>query len=150
MQLVAEISKDIKEVFPWDVENTIDDYTAIVDIREPYEFETMHIKNSINVPRGVLESACEWNYEETVPVLAQSRDKKILVICRSGHRSALAVHIMQQLGYSNAISLKTGLRGWFEFELPLVDLSGNTIDEDTAEAFFESHVAPDQLAPKTS
>ena len=40
----------------------------------------MHIKNSFNVPRGVLETACEWNYEETVAQLVESRDKEIVVV----------------------------------------------------------------------
>jgi rhodanese-related sulfurtransferase len=147
MQLVEAILQDISEVFPWDVEGKLKDYAAIIDIREPYEFESMHIKGSINIPRGVLESACEWNYEETEPKLVQARDQKVLVICRSGHRSALAVHVMQQLGFDHAISLKTGLRGWFDFEQPLVDHKGLPVDEETADNFFESHVKAHQLAP---
>ena len=33
----------------------------ILDIREPYEFDCMHIDGSSNVPFGVQESACEWD-----------------------------------------------------------------------------------------
>ncbi len=33
----------------------------ILDIREPYEFDCMHIDGSSNVPCGVQESACEWD-----------------------------------------------------------------------------------------
>ena len=39
----------------------------LLDVREPYEFDAMHIPNSVNVPRGILESACEWDFEETIP-----------------------------------------------------------------------------------
>jgi len=148
MQLVATISAEIDEVFPWDVEGKIDQYTLILDIREPHEFDAMKIQGSFNVPRGVLESACEWNYEDTLPELAKSRDQTILVVCRSGHRSALAAHTMKSLGFKQVKSLKTGLRGWFEYELPLVDKNNTTVDENTAEKFFESHVQDHQLTPK--
>jgi len=44
----------------------------------------LQIPGSINVPRGVLEQACEWDYEETVPELAGRHGRKIVVVCRSG------------------------------------------------------------------
>ena len=58
----------------------------------------MHIKDSINVPRGILETACEYNFEETVPELVKARDKEIILVCRSGNRSVFAAEVMQQMG----------------------------------------------------
>ena len=54
---------------PWDLEEELEGGTTplILDFREPYEFDCMQIVGSSNVPRGVLESACEWDYEETIP-----------------------------------------------------------------------------------
>ena len=71
----------------------------LLDIREPYEFDAMHIKDAINVPRGVLETACDYDYEETVPELVEAREREIILICRSGKRSVLAADVMQQMGY---------------------------------------------------
>ncbi len=149
MQLVEEYAKNVQEVFPWDIENDIpgNRFELVIDIREPYEFTTMRVKDSINIPRGVIESACEWNYEETEPKLVDARDKDVLVICRSGHRSILACHTMQLLGYKNVYSLKTGLRGWFEYEMPLVDDDDKIVNENIAEDFFASHVRTEQLSP---
>jgi len=148
MQLVEEYAKQVNEVFPWDVENDIPgDKYLLLDIREPYEFSAMRLKDSMNVPRGVLETACEWNYEETVPELVKARDRHVLVVCRSGHRSVLACYMMQLLGFKQVYSLKTGLRGWFEYELDLINNSGEVVDEDTAEDYFSSHVTEEQLAP---
>ena len=145
--LVDECAKEIVELFPWDLEETLQERTPILlDIREPYEYETMHIDGSINVPRGVLESACEFDYEETVPELANGRDKEIIVICRSGKRSVLGAYVMKQMGFEKAYSLKTGLRGWSEYEQPLVDKAGNAIDEDTADEYFAPNLRPDQLS----
>ena len=128
-----------------------DDKPMILDVREPYEFEKMRIQGSINVPRGVPETACEWNYEETVPELVQARDKKICVVCRSGHRSLFAAYVMQLLGYQNVTSLKTGVRGWNDYEQPLIRTEDSTeveVDIDEGDAYFNAGPRPDQLAPK--
>ena len=80
----------------------------------------MHIDGSSNVPRGVLESVCEWDYEETIPGLVNSRDRDIVIVCRPGHRSLLAGLTLKEMGFSNVRSLKTGLRGWNHYEIPMV------------------------------
>jgi rhodanese-related sulfurtransferase len=48
----------------------------VLDIREPYEFDFMLIDGSHNVPRRVLESSCEWDYEETIPELVTARERE--------------------------------------------------------------------------
>jgi hypothetical protein len=100
------------------------------------------------VPRGILESACEWDYEETLPELVQARDREIVVVCRSGYRSVLAAHSMQVLGYSNVASLQTGLRGWKDYDQPLVDGDGNDVDLDDADVYFTPKLRPEQQRPK--
>jgi len=147
-ELVAESAKNITEIFPWDLEERLNENSSLLllDIREPYEFEAMHIKNSLNVPRGVLETACEWDYEETVAQLAESRDKEIVVACRSGNRSIFVCEVMQQLGYKNVVSLKTGLRGWSDYEQALFDKDENEVDEDTAIEYFTANIRPDQMS----
>ena len=55
----------------------------IVDIREECEFSRFHLKGSMLVPRGILESACEDEYEDAIPDLVNGRDEEIIVICRS-------------------------------------------------------------------
>lgn len=145
--LVEDCAKEVKELFPWDLEEIMQERRPLLlDIREPYEFEAMHIDGSVNVPRGVLESACEFDYEETVPELAKGRDKEIVVICRSGKRSVLGAFVMKQLGFQNVASLKTGLRGWSEYEQPLVDSSGEIVDEDDADEYFRPKLRPEQLS----
>ena len=148
--LVAESAKNVTEIFPWDLEERFEENPnlLLLDIREPYEFEAMHIKSSLNVPRGVVETACEWDYEETVPQLVEARDKEVIVACRSGNRSVFVCEIMQLMGYTNVASLKTGLRGWSDYEQALFNKDGNEVDEDTAIDYFTSHIREDQMAPK--
>ena len=146
-ELVAETAERVNELFPWDLEEILQKREVILlDVREPAEFDAMHIAGSINVPRGVLETACEYDYEETVPELVEARDKEIIVICRSGNRSVFVCDVMQQLGYRNVSSLKTGLRGWSDYEQPLVNLRGESITEDDADAFFTPNLRPEQLS----
>lgn len=149
-QLIAETAERVNEIFPWDLEEMLESQQPIlVDVREPYEYEAMHIEHSINVPRGILETACEWDYDETVPELVNARNKPVVVMCRSGFRSVFTADIMQQLGYKEVYSLKTGLRGWADNELPLVDANNNPVDFDDAEAYFIPKVSPEQLSPKS-
>ncbi len=148
--LVSESAKNVTEIFPWDLEERLEENPSLLllDIREPYEFEAMHIKDSLNVPRGVLETACEWDYEETVAQLVNARDKEVVVACRSGNRSVFVCEVMQKMGYQNVVSLKTGLRGWSDYEQPLIDKDGKEVDEDTAIDYFTANIRPDQMAPK--
>ena len=150
MELVKDCLTTVKELMPWDLEERMQANPDIllVDVREPYEYDAMHIAGSLSVPRGILESACEWDYEETIPELVRARDREVVVVCRSGQRSVLAAHSLQVLGYKNVASLATGLRGWKDYELPLVDKDGNEVDLDDADEYFAPEVRPDQLKPK--
>ncbi len=147
-QLLKNAQKEVDELFPWDVEEILEAKAElfILDVREPYEYRNMWIKSSHNVARGVLESACEWGYDETVPELVRARDKKVLVVCRSGNRSLLAAHIMKQMGFDHIYSLKTGLKGWNEYDLPLFNDEGE-VDLEAAEAYHIPRVSDDQLGP---
>jgi rhodanese-related sulfurtransferase len=151
LELIKSCLTEVREIMPWDLERRLEDSSdlLIVDVREPIEFDAMHIPGSINVPRGILESACEWEYEETIPDLVQAREREVVVVCRSGYRSVLAAHSMQVLGYKNVVSLKTGLRGWKDYEQPLVDRGGSPVDLDDADVYFTPRIRDDQMRPRT-
>ncbi|HED18766.1 MAG TPA: rhodanese-like domain-containing protein [Gammaproteobacteria bacterium] len=140
----------VGELFPWDLEEELQENPdlLLLDIREPYEFDAMRIKGAINVPRGILETACDYDYEETLPELVEARERDIVVICRSGKRSVLAADIMQQMGYLKVRSLKTGMRGWSDYEQEMIDGNGNLIDEDAAIDYFTPKLRPEQLSKK--
>ncbi len=148
--LVSDCLPHINEIFPWDLEDELKQNPDIilVDINEPYEYSLAHVPEAINVPRGILESACDYGYDETVPVLAGGREKTIIVICRSGNRSALAAFTMRQMGFSNVRSLKTGLRGWNDNDSPLEDAQNDIVDPDIAENYFTTTLRPDQEESK--
>ncbi|BAN69618.1 rhodanese-like domain-containing protein [endosymbiont of unidentified scaly snail isolate Monju] len=147
--LVAEITPHIKECFPWDVEERMErgDDLLFLDVRETHEYDTMHIEGSLNVPRGILETAVEWDHEETEPELVKARNRQVVVVCRSGSRSVFATWTLMQMGYKYVTSLKTGLRGWNEYDLPLVDLEGNRIDPEVGDRYFANKLLDYQRKP---
>jgi hypothetical protein len=51
------------------------------------------------------------------------------------------------LGYSNVVSLKTGIRGWKDNEQPLFDKAGASVDLDDADVYFTPALRTDQMRP---
>jgi phage shock protein E len=70
---------------------------VIIDVREPYEFSSGHIKDAINIPPAdLMMGADQLN---NIP-----KDAHIIVYCRTGSRSNVAEHILRQKGYINIIN----------------------------------------------
>ena len=148
-RLVVKALRSVDEVLPWDLEEEIEQNPELIvlDIRELNEFEMMHIKDSLHIPRGVLEGACFWNYDDTIPALAQSRGQNIVVVCRSGNRSALAALTMQQMGFEQVRSLKLGIKGWNDNDLEMINNQGDIVDVDQIDEWLNKAVAEDKLKP---
>ncbi|MCB1527317.1 MAG: rhodanese-like domain-containing protein [Hyphomicrobiaceae bacterium] len=147
--LSEKAAAEITEIMPWDLEELLakPGDLMVLDVRERSEFQLVHIAGSLNVPRGILEAACEYDYAETEPELVEARRRPIVVVCRSGNRSALAAYVMKLIGYEDVSSLKLGIKGWNDGDLPLVDGVGNTVDADDAAAVIERELAPEQIDP---
>jgi rhodanese-related sulfurtransferase len=84
----------------------------ILDVRTPQEYQEGYISNAINIPVQILG--------QQLDKLKNFKDKKILVYCRSGHRSAIASQILDRAGFKNVYNLKGGLFEWKASGLPLV------------------------------
>lgn len=145
--LINDCLPSVQEIFPWDLAILLESEQPplLIDIREPYEFSAFHLANSLNIPRGILETACDYGYEDTVPELVKARDKHIVLICRSGNRSILAAFVMQLMGYKNVASLKTGIRGWNDFEQPLFDQQEQLITTDAVDEILSVPPTLEQL-----
>ncbi len=149
--LVSECLRTVREILPWDLDVLLKKKRSLqlLDIREPSEFELLHIKGSLNVPRGILEQACDYGYDETVPELVTARDNELIIICRSGKRSVLAAHTLQIMGYNSILSLRTGVIGWNDYELPLQDMNKKVVSLDVADNILMPHLTPEQMRPRT-
>ncbi|MFH1811204.1 MAG: SulP family inorganic anion transporter [Pseudomonadota bacterium] len=77
-------------------------HPVLVDVREPVEHQRARIPGSSLLPlRELLDRFIE------IP-----QDRPVLLYCRSGRRSARAMHILQDLGYSNVHALQGGILAW--------------------------------------
>lgn len=80
---------------------------GLIDIRTETEFNEGHLRNSVWLSRGLLEFAIrdgELGFDQS----------KIVLYCRSGNRSALAVKQLMELGFTDICHLKGGFQAWFE------------------------------------
>jgi molybdopterin/thiamine biosynthesis adenylyltransferase/rhodanese-related sulfurtransferase len=77
---------------------------VVLDVREPDEYEQGALPDALHIPRGHLEAQIEGRIvEKTAPVL---------VYCAGGVRSAFAAKTLQELGYTNVVSVAGGFGKW--------------------------------------
>jgi phage shock protein E len=70
----------------------------IIDVREPEEYDSGHVDGAINLPPSDLMSS-EIKQLKDIP-----KDAPIILYCRTGSRSNVAMHILQGMGYMNLVN----------------------------------------------
>ncbi len=95
---------------PWDVTaeelarlRTSGEEFVLLDVREPNEYETVHIGGRLMPLATLSEHLGELD-----------RSSRIIAHCRSGHRSAKAVALLRESGFEDAWSLNGGLMNWID------------------------------------
>ncbi|MCO6459919.1 MAG: hypothetical protein J5I59_00830 [Saprospiraceae bacterium] len=118
--LVKEAKQQIENLTPQQVESELASGNAIlIDIRESEELvQNGKIEKSVHAPRGMIE----FYADETLPSHKPEFDKnkRIILQCASGGRSALTVLTLKQMGYENLAHLDGGFKAWKEAGLPVV------------------------------
>ena len=84
-----------------------------IDVREVDEWEAGHLPGARHYPRGFLEVRADLEHPKRDPWLAD-RSRKLVLYCGGGHRSALAAHSLQQMGFEHVVSMAEGWTGWTE------------------------------------
>lgn len=74
----------------------------ILDVRQPEEWEQVHIPGAVLIPLGELP-----NRIQEVP-----QDQRVVVVCRSGNRSAQAADLLRSKGYDLVSSMAGGMNQW--------------------------------------
>ena len=82
-----------------------------IDVREDHEFAKDHAKGARHLGKGIIER----DVETQIP----NKSEAILLYCGGGYRSALAADALQQMGYTNVLSMDGGIRVWREKAYPL-------------------------------
>lgn len=106
LEVVQKAKQHIKETSISRVQQRLEggDTFQLIDVREDHEWEKGHIPGALHLGRGILER----DIEKTIP------DKKaeIVLYCGGGFRSALAAESLQEMGYSQVLSMDGGFKGW--------------------------------------
>lgn len=98
-QLQAAEGVDVKQAQSMNKQGAL-----LLDVREPDEYSAIHAPNAKLIPLGQLNSRLQE--------IASYKDKPIVVMCRSGRRSAQAVSLLRDAGYSQVSNVKGGILSW--------------------------------------
>src|SRR5262245_3934552 len=112
--VLSQVKKQIREVSVHDVDTAIKNRSdfVLLDVREKEEWDEGHLPEAVFLPRGFLEV----RIEKTVP----ERQTPIMIYCAGGVRSALAAKSLQEMGYTDVVSMAGGYGEWKNNGLPFV------------------------------
>ncbi|MFA6541568.1 MAG: rhodanese-like domain-containing protein [Bacteroidota bacterium] len=88
-----------------------DSSIVLLDVRTPQEHLGERIKNSPLIPVQELENRTDE--------LLRYKNQKIIVYCRSGHRSGIATEILTKRGF-HAVSMEGGILRWKSEQYPTI------------------------------
>lgn len=95
---------NIKEITVTELKKMIDEQEdfQLIDVREGFEYQIANLEGEL-IPVGLVPDSIQHI----------SRDKPVVVHCRSGKRSADVIRYLQNThGYTNLINLKGGILAW--------------------------------------
>jgi molybdopterin/thiamine biosynthesis adenylyltransferase/rhodanese-related sulfurtransferase len=120
--LLAAAKKRIREASPADVAEMMrGGDVQLADVREKQEWDAGYIPGAVHVPRGYLEM---W-VEERLP----DKNRKTVLYCAGGVRSALAADTLMKLGYTDVVSMAGGFNRWKDAGLPWEAPKGFTAEQ---------------------
>ncbi len=104
--------RSIKELEAPELAQRLDDQSEgirVIDVREMNEFTTGSMPGAEAMPMA------------SIPVRMDElqQDKELIIICRSGARSAQVCMFLQQQGFENVFNLRGGLMSWARLGLPI-------------------------------
>jgi rhodanese-related sulfurtransferase len=99
--------KSLNERIAW-----ADRSLVVLDVRTPEEFAAGHLPGAINIPHTEIGAR--------VAELDGARDRDIVVYCRTGKRSAQALDLLEQSGFTRLFHLEGDYTRWSEEKRPVV------------------------------
>jgi molybdopterin/thiamine biosynthesis adenylyltransferase len=113
-QILSQAKQQIKEVSPQEVRDKLNPANGftLLDVREGDEWEQGHLDKAVFLPRGFLEQKADK--------MLPNKQQPIVVYCAGGVRSALATKTLQDLGYTNVVSMAGGYGQWKANGYPIV------------------------------
>jgi len=97
-----------------DAKHALDTGSVLVDVRGPGEWRAGHAPEALHIPLDQL----------TRRLAELPADRRIIVVCRSGHRSAVATGVLRRHGRT-AANLTGGMNAWAAAGMPIVTECGS-------------------------
>src|SRR5689334_8004113 len=112
--LLKNTKNQIRETTPAEAQEFLqhEPSARLIDVREKYEWDDGYIPGATHVPRGFLES----RIEEAIA----DKDTPVVIYCAGGVRSAFAAKTLQEMGYTDVVSVTGGYGAWKNAGLPTV------------------------------
>ncbi|MFW0078910.1 MAG: rhodanese-like domain-containing protein [Coxiella endosymbiont of Haemaphysalis japonica] len=113
--LVTAAKANIEETDVYAVKKMIEEGAGLdlIDVREEKEWDKGHLPGAIHLGRGVIER----DLEAVIP----DNQRKLVLYCSGGFRSALAADSIRKMGYYNVLSMDGGFTGWKRAGFPVVN-----------------------------
>ena len=118
-ELVAAAEARIERLTPEQARQLLEDPDVrFVDIRDVRELKREGtVPGALHAPRGMLEFWVDPDSPYHKPVFRT--DKKLVLFCASGLRSALAARTLQDMGMDNVLDMEGGFTEWKMQDLPV-------------------------------
>lgn len=113
LKLVDAAKQRIKECTAAEVQARIErgETFHFIDVREDHEYRIDHAAGARHLGKGIIER----DIETVIP----DKQEPIVLYCGGGFRSALSADALQQMGYTNVLSMEGGIRAWRDAGYPL-------------------------------
>jgi rhodanese-related sulfurtransferase len=108
---ISAYSSNVSDISQQELFEANSNNVVIVDVRTTEEFQQGHVPNAINVPLS--------NIIDNPDILTFSKEKPIVLYCRSGYRAGKAAEALQKYGYTNLRHLEGDMQGWSKAGLPV-------------------------------
>lgn len=106
----------------------------LLDVRTAEEFDAGHLPGARNIAHDVLGAR--------LGELADARDREVVVYCRSGRRSQMALEVLRAAGFTRLAHLDGDWLGWEAAGRPIEKLPAPTAPEAAPVAAPEDRPAP--------
>ncbi|WP_034384420.1 rhodanese-like domain-containing protein [Deinococcus sp. YIM 77859] len=105
----------LQDVTPVEGQRRVQAGALLIDVREPNEFAEVHAQGAQLLPLSEFEA----RFQEL------PKDRPLVMICRSGARSARAGQYLLEHGYTDVVNLEGGTLAWKEAGLPTEEGEGH-------------------------
>lgn len=111
MYELRERARGVGAVGAQDVVRLMNQGALLLDVRSAEDFAAGHIRGARSMPAEQLVSGADS--------LKRYKDKPVVVYCEQGSSASGAMRELAQLGFSQVVNLRGGLRAWRAEHLPV-------------------------------